>query len=302
MLRIRKIVHPTDFSRCARQAMAYARHLAERFSADLVLLHAVAFHGEDPEQPARYFAAPEQILDRLEGAAAARLRELAGEAGGQLETRLRRGLFAGPVILEQARDLAADLIVMGTHGWRGKRRPAWGSVAEEVVRFADRPVFTVREAAKPADPARPGRVLVPVDFSPVSRQAVAWGRDLAALFGAALDLLHVVEERWRPDFYAALLGEHSPDGLRERATEELVHVAAEVAGAEVPVATHVARGDAAAEIVDFTKASDSGMIVLASHGYPALKDLFLGTTAEKVVRWAECPVVTLRGAASHAAG
>ena len=90
-----------------------------------------------------------------------------------------RGIAAAPVILEYARDEEVDLVVLATHGRRGVRRMLMGSVAEEVVRLAARPVLTVRPDGAQEHGEPPRRILVPVDFSDHSDRALAYGGALA---------------------------------------------------------------------------------------------------------------------------
>jgi len=67
----------------------------------------------------------------------------------KIVTSIKRGISAAPIILEYASDNNMDVIVMGTHGRRGLGHLLLGSIAEEVVRMAECPVFTIREEEKP---------------------------------------------------------------------------------------------------------------------------------------------------------
>ena len=102
-------------------------------------------------------------------------------------------------ITTAARERAADLIVIATHGYTGAKRVLLGSTAERVVRHARCPVLTVptRTTLKripKTPPFKLQKILVPIDFSNISKDALPWATFLAAHFGAELILLHVVEK------------------------------------------------------------------------------------------------------------
>jgi nucleotide-binding universal stress UspA family protein len=135
------ILVPTDFSANAEQALDYACALAATLGATIRLVHAV------PMPPSTLQAAlSEEVLvqlvrehhEALEKLAAPR-RALAGFGEASVETGDPRD-----TIVRVAKELGAELIVMGTHGRRGLSRVVMGSVAEDVIRHAPCPVLTVR--------------------------------------------------------------------------------------------------------------------------------------------------------------
>lgn len=138
MLRVRNILHPTDFSPHAEYAWHVACALARDYGARLVLLHVqsrptVAF-GEfgmlPPEEPERT-----ELVNRLEAMEPTHPAEVA------------RFVVEGepaPEIIRMAEDQGCDLIVMGTHGRKGLGRLLMGSVAEQVVRRSGCPVMVVK--------------------------------------------------------------------------------------------------------------------------------------------------------------
>jgi nucleotide-binding universal stress UspA family protein len=137
------ILVPVDFEGASRRALTTARWLAGALGADLVLLHAHERQGfSHPELPDELVA---RIDDLAEKAAQKSLIDLAGEVDAT------RALFrfGDPAarILEAAREIGVEMIVMGTHGRGGLGRLLMGSVAAEVVRAASVPVVTVRQDA-----------------------------------------------------------------------------------------------------------------------------------------------------------
>ncbi len=300
MLLIRRILFPTDFSPPAEQALTPALLLAERFDAELHILHAIVLHADDPYNPAHHFPSREELLERLEGLASTAMAELTKphrDRPLKIHESRWRGVSAAQVILDYAAENDIDLIVIGTHGRRGAGRLLLGSVTEEVVRLARCAVLTQRVLAEPREAGAARRVLVPIDFSTHSRQLVACAKELAALHGARLHALHIVEAHPYPYFYPLVVGEPITQRLAEverEAGEALERLLAEVGGPAVPTETHVTTGHPASQILAFAREQKSDLIVIATHGLTGVERLLLGSTAEQVVRAAGCPVFIVK--------
>lgn len=146
MISIRCILVPTDFSDCATKAVRYAAELAEKFDAELVLLHVIpdtVLALPDAVMPA---PAPLTELDALTEAGKGGLTNLAAALklegrNPRLEVRIGAPEHEIPAA---AKALGADLVCVGTHGREGLSRVFLGSVAEQLVRHAPCPVLTVR--------------------------------------------------------------------------------------------------------------------------------------------------------------
>ena len=143
-----RIVMATDFSEAADAALEHACDLATKYGAKLWLLHLIALWGSEVAHPVwRFPSIPSTQTEALGAAAKAQLEARARSCGNELDvqTKLARTFDTATDILRIATDdLDADLIVMGTHGHTGIERVALGSVAENVVRYSDVPVLTVR--------------------------------------------------------------------------------------------------------------------------------------------------------------
>jgi nucleotide-binding universal stress UspA family protein len=142
------------------------------------------------------------------------------------------------------------------------------------------------------------RVLVPTDFSGLSGAALEYGQALAERCGASLHVLHVVED---PFLVGATSSEiYVPDvpALRaELVTEAEARLASLLPGGvrdRLRVTTEVRVGKAAAVIIEVAEEQRCDLIVMGTHGRTGVAHLFLGSVAEKVVRTAPCPVVTIR--------
>jgi len=149
MIAIKTILLPTDGSKCSGKAMAYALSFAKQYGASIVALHVIdqrweeqtrivfAEVGQDLTQRIRsgYQDEARRILNEVADAAS--------KAGVAVETRIEAGIPFEDIV-RLAREVSADLIIMGTHGRTGMSHLLLGSVAEKVVRRAPCPVLTVR--------------------------------------------------------------------------------------------------------------------------------------------------------------
>lgn len=298
MLRIKKILYPTDFSRCAGHALPHTLHLAETHGAELHLLHALVLHEADPSNLSHRLPDMEELYLILEEHAEAQMKsaiEQHGRTGFTIKSTQVRAISAAGAILDYASETEIDLVVMGTHGRRGLRRLLLGSVAEEVVRLAPCPVLSVPEREEGVSPGRIERIVVPVDFSDHARLALAYAIELADAYGAQLDLLHVVDEVIYPDFYPPVIpsGGSITEELRDQSLQRMTGLLSGFEGADAAV--HVRAGRAAPEIADFATEHDADLVVIASHGLTGISHVLLGSVTEQVVRRAPCPVFTVKG-------
>lgn len=295
MLQINDILLARDFSPVSNQALRHAYDLAQRTGARLHVLYAEVLHetpfgSEDRPSPA-------SDLDRIR-------EELRSDGDGQplgsdveVVEAVVRDVAAGPAILNYASDHDVDLIALGTHGRRGVRRVLLGSVAEEVVRNADRPVLTVRGAADaPATTPEINRIVVPVDFSKYARQALQAAREFASLYDARIDALHVIEESLHPAFYVGGVGsvyDVEPD-LDLKAAAKLRTFVKNTPGPDVEIESHVLKGRATRTIPEFADEQGADLVAMSTHGQTGLERFLLGSVAEKVVRHTLCPVLTVK--------
>jgi universal stress protein A len=149
MPRLKKILVPVDYSDCSRAAMEYALFLAERFEAEIEVLHVAEVPLGEEHTVVKPDTGEEQLLSELimQQAAKSETEFLAPfvRATIPIEKSLLKGR-PGKVIVEAAADRGADLLVMGTHGRSGFDRLIMGSVTERVLRSAPCPVVVVRPA------------------------------------------------------------------------------------------------------------------------------------------------------------
>lgn len=315
-LTLRRILVPLDFSGKSRQALDFAVPLAEQYGGKIVLAHVV-----QPPAMSAWHAIPggghylAMKRHNLTDAAQKRLSEMASDhvpSGVRRQTVVLRG-SPGDELMAMAERLKVELIVLSTRGHTGLKRMLIGSTAERVVRHAGCPVLAVRrqgtQSRRPMTrPARkevelPGRatptlpwrrILVPIDFSKTSLRAFETAVPLAQDCGARLFLLNVIEPAaYASGFESVVLA--VPDAaLLDEAKAALPKIAKRFVPSGVKVTAVVDRGRAYDVITRVAEEEEIDLIVLTTHGRTGFDHLMMGSTAERVVRHAHCPVYVVR--------
>jgi nucleotide-binding universal stress UspA family protein len=145
-------------------------------------------------------------------------------------------------------------------------------------------------------------ILAPTDFSAHSKQALAYALGLAKHFGAKLSILHVVEippypvEGYAPPSLAATF----LDDLERQAREELAQLLPEAAAEKVEVVRLVTVGSPYRKILEAAEGEHVDLLVMATIGRTGISRLVMGSVAERVVRHATCPVLTIRAGEEEA--
>ena len=140
------------------------------------------------------------------------------------------------------------------------------------------------------------RILAPTDFSELSKQGLQSALELADAFGAKLLLLYVVEPPPYPveGIVPSHLGATMLDDLERQATNDLAQMLSETQASNMDVARRVVVGIPYRKIVDVAEEEKIDLIVMTTHGRTGLSHLVMGSVAEKIVRTAPCPVLTIR--------
>lgn len=140
------------------------------------------------------------------------------------------------------------------------------------------------------------KVLVPIDFSDYSKNALKYAVNFAKSFGADMTLIYVVEPIiYPPDFSMGQIAIPTiSTEWDDRAREELDKLAKTEIPAEVKVKTLIKTGKPFVEIIETAAEEDIDIIIIAAHGHSAVEKILFGSTADKVVRKAPCPVLTIR--------
>lgn len=140
------------------------------------------------------------------------------------------------------------------------------------------------------------KILVATDFSEPANAALAYGRAFAHTFNATLYLVHVVDDmyiRLGGDAYAAVLPELQDD-VESEARQRLARMVSDDERSLTVEAVVMTSGATAEAIVEYAEKKNVQLIVVGTHGRSGVAKLLMGSVAERVVRTAHCPVLTVR--------
>lgn len=298
------ILVPLDGSALAEQAIGPALMIARNANArvQLLLVH----------QPMPLLGFADVPWSADASSEESYLRSIANEAATRAPVPIAAEVAfgdAGETLCERARELAADLIVMTSHGRTGLRRVLMGSIAERVLRESARPVLLLRskEATEPAAAPefRLQRMLVTLDGSEQSEVILRDAMRLAQCFGARVTLLRILQPVPLLMPEASVPMEYIPVTRDEAATRELAasvertldETATRLAARHPSVARVDARmivaDDVAREIVDFVRGSDIDLVAMSTRGRGASR-LFLGSVAQSVAKEVGVPMLLRR--------
>jgi nucleotide-binding universal stress UspA family protein len=205
-------------------------------------------------------------------------------AGFQIECDLRRGC-PREAIVQEAGVWPADLVAVRTRDEAAGDHGV-GRVASTLLSHAPCLVLTYRDVP---ESYRVRRILLPIDFSPASRQGVEWGGAIAEITGAEQRLVHVQTPGAEPPLVSP--GEVSR--MEEAELEQWRATAALVLTRPVARAVVLEAESAAEGILEAAKQERCDLIVLASTGASLLHDMLLGSTARQVVRNSSIPVLVV---------
>lgn len=284
---IRRIVAATDFSETASRGLEWAEALARRHRAALTVVHAFSPPAVIPDYA--FFDGAQ--VDLLRKTAQAQLRDTVDgirRRGIRAEGLLEIGAPAAAVA-RTARRLRAGLLVIGTRGATGFRHLLLGSTAERLLRGAGRPVLAVHPRDR--GPAKTLRtILVPVDFSSDARAAATAAAGILGRAGRIV-LVHALHLAYD---YAAL-GAVPPAAYFKRAQEESRRrLEAEARRLSGKVDVKVVQGLPVDVILKEARTLRADVIAMGTHGRGGLKRLLLGSTAERVIQHAPCPVLSVK--------
>jgi len=141
------------------------------------------------------------------------------------------------------------------------------------------------------------RILVPTDFSTTSDAALEWAKSIAGTLGASLHLVHVFEDPaltgpFAAEAYVAMPAE-TRTALFEDAADRLEHRLSADDRVRFHATSEIVCGVPAPSILDYSHDQHIDLIVMGTHGRTGMAHLLIGSVAERVVRTAECPVLTV---------
>ena len=302
-LEIHNVLVPIDFSEPSLEAIEFALPLLKQFGADLHLAHVF-----EPDYPLSSMVAMPLIVPELE--VGKRVRRHLKDVTKKYSITLRRenihALKGRPFeeICRLARDRDIDLIVTSTRGNTGLKHLALGSTAERVVRYSPCPVLVVRGGDRKKRAGRNGKsqralsirkILVPIDFSDCSMKGLAYAKALAKEFDAALVLLHSVHIQYyvASDDYARYDFPLLMQQAEKAARGQMRDLVQKTDWDGIKVEPSLQIGHAGDQICARARDYGADLIVTSTHGTTGFKHILIGSTAEYVVRHANCSVLVV---------
>lgn len=308
---IKNILVPVDLSGMSIQGLETAKRLARSFRARVHIAHVSA-----PIQGKALMAAamawqetPGSLAKAVRDGLSWDLKEIASKYGlpNGNNIHLREGAPVFDVICRLAAEIPADLLVVPTHAFKGVKRFFLGSTAERLIQHSPCPILVDRRSAArfPSKPLPPGpslrveKILVPVDFSTLSRDGLRYAIQFARHFAAKITLLHVLDLGYsQPKDMQTI--EHlkgfpgaSVRQVLKGARQEMRKFVGSVAFGRVRAQSEITVGPPVEQISDFALANDFDLIITSTHGLTGLKHVLVGSMAEHLVRQSRVPILVV---------
>lgn len=305
MLEMKTVLCPTDFSPVGDRGVNLAGHICQRFGSRLVVQYNLDF------LPPLYLTGLEtfpQSQAQFDDEQAVRADQLLKQSISTLPNSIKsdgiitRGL-APTSILNLARELPADMIVMGTHGRSGFGHMFVGSTTERVLVQSPCPVLAIRATEDHApylnflDPDDPSvlQVVVPVDFSPHSIYTLEYAYRMADMLPVNLNLLHVIEPLSWDDMKGTThfnVPEYQRLRMYEARQRLLTFIPPNMSDR---TEAHVRIGSVVKEITSYADMIDARFILIGIRPKGIVDELFFGATSYGVLRSSKRPVWVVPG-------
>jgi nucleotide-binding universal stress UspA family protein len=280
------IVVGYDESESSKAALKEAAFRVKNIGGKLYLVHAVFFDKEE------FAILPSQMEQRFEiGSQVCRLakNDVQSEFGlnGSVESLVCEG-EPPQVLVETAEGNKADLIALGTYGRKGLKRLLMGSVTSQVILNAPCDVLVVKKPCSKCSGSYHS-LLVPFDGSESSRKALTRACELSKADGAEVSVLYVIPR------YEEMMDFFKTETIKKslyREAEKIVGGAKDLAAAlGVQIKAVVQDGRAGDKIVEIADTMKHDLIVVGTHGWSGMNKAIMGSTAERVIAYASCPIL-----------
>lgn len=282
MKQLEKILVATDLKVASEDTLRMAIFLAKQFHSELILLHVIP---EIKGFPMVRSEIRKRVMDKLKQ----KENDVRKRGVASVEVIVR---FGHPFerIVEYSEELDPHLIMIGSGNSREKDFQL-GSVVERVAIYASKPVWIVKQGARPTI----RHLLCPVDFSEPSRRALRNAIFLSKAFQAPLSILHVFESHLSSYFKKGKIPGESKEKEMMKQQEQKLDRFLRGFRFEYPRWNKIIRrGRAQEEILRFLRETETDLLIMGSHGKTGLTKMFLGSTTEKVIRVLPCSVVLLK--------
>jgi nucleotide-binding universal stress UspA family protein len=276
-----------DDSQYSKAALIESSNRVRRHGGRIILVHAVYFDEEE------FGIAPEQHEKRLElgKRVCYQARDMTlAEFGIDVESLVCTG-EPHDVIVDIARQKKADLVAMGTHGRKGLKRLFMGSVTSRVIVDSPCDVLVVKKPCTECA-GEYKSILVSFDGSGFSKKALNKACQLSKIDGAEMSVLYVIPR------YEEMIGFFKTDFIKESLLQEahkIMDDAKEIAsGQGVSIKTEIKEGYVSDKIIETASRLKNDLIVLGTYGWRGVDKAIMGSTTERVIINAPCPILAVR--------
>ena len=276
-----------DDSEFSKAALIEVSNWVKRHGGKVVLVNAVYFDEEE------FSIAPEQREKRLElgkNICIQKREMLSSEFGIEAESLVCEG-EPPEVIVDIAREKKADLIAMGTYGRKGLKRLLMGSVTSRVVVNAHCDVLVVKKPCSECT-GEYKSILVPFDGSEFSKKALNRACELSKIDDSLITALYVIPR------YEEMVEFFRSESIKKSLLREAQKITDEAKGTAsshgVSIKTEIQEGHAGDEIIKTADRLENDLIVMGSYGFRGVNKAIMGSTAERVIINASCPILIVR--------
>ncbi len=276
-----------DDSQPSKAALIEAANWVKRHGGKVVLVHAVYFDSEE------FGIAPTQLDKRLQNGEKVCLetkKMITDEFGIEVKSLLCEG-EPPEVILNMAGERNADLIVLGTYGRKGLNRLLMGSVTSQVIVNSPVDVLVIKKKCSECTGTYRS-ILVSYDGSDFSKNALVRACKLSKVDNAEVSVLYVIPR------YEEMVGFFRTESIKKslfREAEKVLDGAKELVSKNgVTVKTEIREGHAADKILEAASALKNDLIIMGSYGWRGVNKAIMGSTTERVLIDAPCPVLAVR--------
>ena len=295
-MKLNGIICGTDFSDLSNHAVSYGVVLAKELGAKLYLCHVI-----DMSYASKYSESMNslEVEERITKHALERLHRSIGGESVNWEPLILKGRTSD-VISRMVEEGGVNLAISATNGRSGLKRLILGSVTERLLRTLSCPLLVVRrpqhDFVSPKDrQITLNRILVGCDFSAHSSLSFQYALGLAAAFNCEVHLVHVFETTLYEDLLkaAARSNEDRLNALDEELSDKLRKMIPEVTHSHRSIRTSLLAGEPYEELTKYALLHNIDLIVLGVRGHGLKETLHLGSTTDRVIRQAPCPVLSV---------
>lgn len=281
------IVVAFDGSEYSRAALIESSNLAKRHGGKVIMVHAIYFDEEEfsvaPEQREKRFNLGKEVCYQTRDMTVSDL-------DIDMESLVCEG-EPPEVIVDIAGEKKADLIAMGTYGRKGLKRLLMGSVTSKVIINSPCDVLVVKKPCTECT-GEYKSVLVPFDGSEFSKKALGRACLLSKIDGSDVTVLYVIPR------YEEMIGFFRTESIKNALTQEaqkIINEAKKIALSHgVSIATTIQEGHAWNKIIETANGLKNDLIVVGPYGWKGVDKAIMGSTTERVIMNASCPVLVVK--------